>query len=68
MEFVLVAMLVMIAGSIVVEIALPQQIKDRLGAAICWGMMAITMTFLGISTVGLIYATWALYIRPHVGT
>jgi hypothetical protein len=68
MEFVLIAMLAMIGGSIVVEIVLPQPIKDRLGAAICWGMMAITMTFLGISTVGLIYATWALYIRPHVGT
>jgi len=31
-------------------------------------MMAITMTFLGVSTVGLIYATYAIYIRPHLGS
>ncbi len=68
MRFVLIAMLAMIAGSIVLEMVLPRPIKDRLGTAICWGMMAITMTFLGVSTVGLIYATYAIYIRPHLGS
>jgi len=68
MQFVLLAMLVMIAGSIALEMVLPKPLKDRLGTAICWGMMAITMTFLGISTAGLIYATFAIYIRPHLGS
>lgn len=68
MRFVLIAMLAMIAGSIVLEMVLPRPVKDRLGTAICWGMMAITMTFLGVSTVGLIYATYAIYIRPHLGS
>jgi len=68
LRFVLIAMLAMIAGSIVLEMVLPRPVKDRLGTAICWGMMAITMTFLGVSTVGLIYATYAIYIRPHLGS
>lgn len=68
MEFVLLAMLVMIAGSFVLEMILPQALKNRLGTAVCWGMMALTMTFLGVSTLGLIYATWAIYIRPHLGS
>lgn len=68
MQFVLYAMLVMIAASIATEFLLPRTLKDRLGTAICWGMMAVTMAFLGLSTVGLIYATFTLYIRPHLGT
>lgn len=68
MQFVLLAMLAMIAASIAFEMVLPQAVKDRLGSAICWGMMAITMTFLGLSTLGLLYATFAIYIRPHLGT
>ena len=68
MQFVLYAMLVMIAASIATELVLPRAIKDRLGTAICWGMMAITMTFLGISTAGLVYATFALFIRPRLGS
>ena len=68
MQFVLYAMLTMIALSIATELVLPRATKDRLGTAICWGMMAITMAFLGLSTVGLIYATFTLYIRPHLGT
>ena len=68
MQFVLYAMLVMIAASIATELVLPKALKDRLGTAICWGMMAITMAFLGLSTAGLLYATFALYIRPHLGT
>ena len=68
MQFVLLAMLLMIAASIALEMVLPKSLKDRLGTAICWGMMAITMTFLGISTVGLLVATYAIYIRPHLGS
>ncbi|HTO54430.1 MAG TPA: hypothetical protein VMR50_13685 [Myxococcota bacterium] len=68
MQFVLYAMLVMIAVSVATEFALPRALKDRLGTAICWGMMAITMAFLGLSTIGLAYATFTLFIRPHLGT
>ncbi len=53
MVFILLVMLMMIAGSIVLEFVLPASIKERLGVGICWTMMAITMTFLGLSTVGL---------------
>jgi hypothetical protein len=45
---------------------LPQATKDRLGSMICWGMMAITMTFLGLSTVGLLIATWVQFIKPAI--
>jgi hypothetical protein len=62
--FIFLVMLGMIAGSIVVELILPQATKDRLGSAICWGMMSLTMTFLGLSTVGLLIATWIKYIKP----
>ena len=68
MQFVFYAMLTMIALSIAMELVTPKALKDRLGTAICWGMMAITMAFLGLSTVGLLYATFALYIRPHLGS
>jgi hypothetical protein len=47
-------MLGLIIASIVLELILPTSIKERLGVAICWTMMAITMTFLGLSTVGLV--------------
>ena len=57
MKFIVLVMLGMIAGSVLVEMVLPQATKDRLGSMICWGMMAITMTFLGLSTVGLLIAT-----------
>jgi hypothetical protein len=67
-KFVLYAMLLMIAASIATEFVLPRAVKDRLGTAICWGMMAITMAFLGLSTVGLLWATFAIYIRPHLGS
>ena len=30
------------------------------------GMMAITMTFLGLSTVGLLIATWVQFIKPAI--
>jgi len=67
-EFIFLAMLGMIAGSVVVELILPQATKDRLGAAICWGMMATTMTFLGLATVGLLIATWIQFIKPALAS
>ena len=54
------------ASSVLVEMVLPQATKDRLGSMICWGMMAITMTFLGLSTVGLLIATWVQFIKPAI--
>lgn len=68
MKFVFLAMLVMIAGSIALEAVIPKPLKDRLGTAICWVMMAVTMTFLGVSTIGLLIATYSLFIRPHLGS
>jgi hypothetical protein len=62
--FIFLVMLGMIVGSIVVELILPQATKDRLGSLICWGMMSLTMTFLGISTLGLLIATWVRFIKP----
>ncbi len=64
MTWIFLMMLGMIGGSIVVERILPQRTKDRMGAMICWGMMAITMTFLGLSAIGLIVATYFTYIQP----
>jgi hypothetical protein len=66
-KFVLLAMLAMVVGSFVLELVLPQNIKNRLGTAVCWAMMATTMTFLGISTLGLIYTTYAFFIAPRLG-
>ncbi|MBM4335765.1 MAG: hypothetical protein FJ108_07625 [Deltaproteobacteria bacterium] len=66
MKFIVLVMLGMIAGSVLVEMVLPQGTKDRLGSMICWGMMAITMTFLGLSTVGLLIATWVQFIKPAI--
>ena len=68
MKFVLLAMLAMIGGSVVLEMIVPQAIKNRLGAAICWGMMAFTMTFLGIATLGLLYTTYAWFVRPLIAS
>jgi len=65
-KFIVLVMLGMIAGSVLVEMVLPQGTKDRLGSMICWGMMAITMTFLGLSTVGLLIATWVQFIKPAI--
>jgi hypothetical protein len=62
--FIFLVMLAMIVGSIVVELVLPQGFKDRLGTLICWGMMSITMAFLGLSTIGLLYFTWIRYLKP----
>lgn len=66
MEFILIAMAVMIGGSIVLEWVLPTPLKDRLGTAICWTMMTVTMTFLGLATVALIGFGYLRYIRPLI--
>ena len=66
MQFILIAMAVMIGGSIVLEWVLPRPLKDRLGTAICWSMMAVTMTFLGLATVALIGFGFLKYIRPLI--
>ncbi len=64
MGFIFVVMLAMIVAAFVIEAILPLRAKDRLGAMICWGMMSLTMTFLGLSTVGLLIATWFKFIKP----
>ncbi len=64
MAWIFLVMLGMIAGSVVVELILPLRVKERLGAAICWSLMAITMTFLGASTLGLLFVAWQNFIQP----
>ena len=64
MAWIFLVMLAMIAGSVVVELILPLRVKERLGAAICWSLMAITMTFLGASTLGLVFVAWQKIIQP----
>ena len=64
MAWIFLVMLGMIVGSVVVELILPLRVKERLGAAICWSMMAITMTFLGASTLGLLFVAWQNLIQP----
>lgn len=54
MTWIFLMMLALIAGSIVLELILPAPVKNRLGVGICWTMMAITMTFLGAATLGLV--------------
>ena len=54
MVWILGMMLAMIAASIVLEWVLPSGLKQRLGTIICWGLMFITMSFLTLSTVGLV--------------
>ncbi len=64
MGWIFLVMLAMIGGSIVIELILPVRIKERMGAAICWSLMAVTMTFLGGSTVGLLFVIWQNFIQP----
>ncbi len=54
MTWILLMMLGMIVGSIVLERVLPLRVKERLGMAICWMMMAVTMSFLISATIGLL--------------
>jgi hypothetical protein len=65
--FIFLFMLALIAGSIVVEFILPQDVKNRIGTLVCWGMMGVTMAFLILSTIGLLVATWYRYIQPSLG-
>jgi hypothetical protein len=62
--WIFLVMLGMIAGSVVVELILPLRVKERLGAVICWSLMAVTMTFLGASTLGLLFVIWQNFIQP----
>ena len=64
MGWIFLVMLAMIAGSVVVELILPMRVKERLGATICWSLMAVTMTFLGASTLGLLFVIWQNFVRP----
>jgi hypothetical protein len=64
MTFIVIAMLTLIILSIILELILPTGLKRVLGTGICWGMMAITMTFLGLSTLALIYVAWTNILAP----
>ncbi|MFQ5697591.1 MAG: hypothetical protein ACE5IL_04815 [Myxococcota bacterium] len=68
MEFILGWMVVMIGGSLLIEKLLPMSIKERLGRGICWLMMATTMTFLGLSTLGLVWVGWTNLIKPMLSS
>jgi len=67
MSWIFLMMLAMIGGSIVVELILPMRIKQALGNGICWIMMAVTMSSLGLATLGLLYVSWVQYIQPLLG-
>ena len=68
MTWIFLVMLGLIGGSYLVEKVLPLALKERLGVATCWTMMAVTMTFLGLSTVGLLYMSYTKYIAPLLGS
>ncbi len=54
----------LIVVSLILEWILPMRLKDSAGAAICWMMMAITMAFLGLATVGLLFVIGMNVIWP----
>ena len=60
--WILLVMLGLIGTSVVLEWILPLAVKERLGVVICWGMMFITMSFLTLSTVGLLWLLAARYL------
>ncbi|MEE8558623.1 MAG: hypothetical protein V3T14_12140 [Myxococcota bacterium] len=64
MGWIALVMLVLIALSLVLEWILPMRLKDSAGAFICWSLMAITMAFLGLSTIGLAYVIGRNVILP----
>ncbi len=64
MSWIFLMMLAMIGGSIVVELVLPERIKQTFGNVICWLMMAVTMSSLGLATLGLIYVAWDRFLSP----
>jgi hypothetical protein len=59
-------MLGLIAASLVLEKVLPMRIKEVAGRGICWGLMAITMTFLSLSTVGLLWVLVVQQVLPSL--
>ena len=59
-------MLVLIIGSTVADLALPEALKERLGVMICWTMMAITMTFLSLASLGLLWLLAFQVILPRL--
>ncbi len=59
-------MLVLIVGSTVADLALPEALKERIGVVICWGMMAITMTFLSLASLGLLWMLAFQVILPKL--
>ncbi len=59
-------MLVLIIGSTVADLALPEALKERLGVMICWAMMAITMTFLSLASLGLLWLLAFQVILPRL--
>jgi len=64
MTWIFLVMLGMIGGSVLVELILPARIKQTMGNAICWMMMAVTMTTLGLCTLGLLAVTYINYVQP----
>ena len=64
MAWIFMVMLGMIVGSIVLELVLPQRVKNALGSAICWMMMGITMGFLVLAAFGLVAVTVQQYLLP----
>lgn len=52
-QTIILVMLGLIALSIFSEV-LPKGFKDRAGKLVCWGMMFTTMSFLILSTFGLL--------------
>ena len=67
MTWIFGVMLGMIGVSIAVELVLPMRTKQALGNAICWSLMAVTMTSLGLATLLLIYVGWVRYLQPLLG-
>ncbi len=59
-------MLVLIIGSTVADLALPEALKERLGVMICWAMMGITMTFLSLASLGLLWLLAFQVILPRL--
>ena len=66
MQFIFVMMLAMIGGSILVELVLPESVKQRLGSVICWMLLATTMTSLGLCSLVLLYVVVIMVGFPYV--
>ncbi len=66
MGWIFLVMLSMIVASLILEKILPMRVKEAAGAAICWSLMAVTMAFLGLSTVGLIWVVGTRVVLPAI--